>query len=109
MGEFSYAGGEGEGSAINESLQHLLVGLQSLEQNRPQPLETQRLKNELDEMAHRLEEIKNQMKEMRELPPKTQQLLQQIRTLIHYYNSRIVQYGYESLLSATKTLQTTPL
>lgn len=109
MGEFTYSGGEGDGSAINESLQNLLVRLQGLEEARSLPLDLERMKEELDQMAHNLEDIKEQMKGMKELPLKTQNLLQQIRTLLHHYNSRIIQHSYQSLASATKTLQGTPL
>lgn len=108
MGEYSY-GGEGVGSAINESLENLLAQMQRLEQNRPLPLEGEKLKNELDQIAHNLEEVKEQMKEIGELPLKTQQILQQIHFLVHQYNSRFIQYSYQSLISATTCLQATLL
>lgn len=105
MDEFSYPSGEGDGSVIDERLQTLLLRMQDLEQGKALPIEAESIKEELDQIVHNLEDVKEQMKGMGNLPPKTQQLLSQIRSLVQHYNIRIVQHSYQSLISATNSLQ----
>lgn len=109
MDELNYPGGAGDGSVVDERLQKLLLQMQGLEEGSNLPLQGENLKAELEGILHNLEDVKEQMKGIGEIPPRTQQLLLQIRSLIQHYNIRTVQKSYQSLVWATHSLQTLPL
>lgn len=110
MGDFPYSGGGGDPVTINERLGSLLLRMEKLkEEESTFSLEKESLTDELDQWVKTLEDIKEEMKAVENISEKTQDLLARIRFLIQQYHMHIVQSSYQSLLSATNTLQTLSL
>ncbi len=109
MGDYNYQGEEGTSSAVDEKLFQLLNRLQQLNQSELSMVAREDFKEELNQIAHNLEETRDQIKNLNEVSPRTRQLLDQIRSLIHQYNTHFIQQSYQSLLSASSRLGNIPL